>query len=102
MTCIKASSPKEGNIYEIRDLKSARDFLLNLSKEKSHIKTKSRLILTNYPGSTRYYGMRVIDRMFKILETEFPNQICSIWVNAEDDPIALNTAKDLGYKNIKY
>ena len=95
MTYLIPPSNAEG-IYEIRDLESARDFLLEM------IQSKTKIVLSNAPCSTRYYGMRVIDRMFKSLQEEFPNQISSIVVNAEGDPVALHTAKQLGYKTIHY
>ena len=80
-------------LYEVENLEKARNFLST---------ARTKIILTNPQGSTRYYGMRVIDRMFKSLQEEFPNQISSIVVNAEGDPVALHTAKQLGYKTIHY
>lgn len=92
----------EGALYEIEDLKSAREYLLKLKKNHRPGERPSPIILSNAPGSTRYYGMRALDRMFKILQDEFPSQINFIVVNVESDPIALHTAKQLGYENIKY
>lgn len=78
--------------FEIIDLESAREFL----------KTYNELvILTNPHGSSRYYGMRVLDYMFKELAKEF-SQITDIIVNVDDDHAALFTAIKLGYKNINY
>lgn len=78
--------------YEIIDLESAKEFL------KTHT---APVIITNPGGSTRYYGMRVLDYMFKELSKEF-SQITDIIVNVDDDYAALFTAIKLGYKNIKY
>jgi phage baseplate assembly protein W len=80
-------------IYEVENLNSARKFLQN-SREK--------IILSNPEGSTRYYGMRVLDYIFKILQQEFPNKIEEVIVNAYDDYSAFSTAKQLGYKKIIY
>jgi hypothetical protein len=46
--------------------------------------------------------MRVIDYIFKTLQSEFPDKIKGIVVDAYDDYSALVTAKELGYDNIKY
>jgi len=80
-------------IYEVIDLETARIFLLN---------SQQKVTLTNPQGSTRYYGMRVIDYIFKTLQQEFPEKINSIIVNAYDDYSALITARQLGYKQIQY
>jgi len=48
-------------IYEIQNIQSARK---NLSL------TSEPVILSNPQGSTRYYGMRVIDYIFKTLQSE--------------------------------
>lgn len=80
-------------IYEVENLVSARKYIAE-SGEK--------LILTNPQGSTRYYGMRVIDHIFKLLLLEFPLKIEGIIVDVYDDYAALVTAKELGYKVIKY
>lgn len=80
-------------IYEVESLISARKFLQNSS---------NKITLTNPEGSTRYYGMRVVDYMFKILQQEFPNKVEGVLVNAYDDCSAFITAKQLGYKKIIY
>jgi len=80
-------------IYEIKSLDSSRRFLKSATEQ---------IILSNPPGSTRYYGMRVIDYIFKTLKREFPDIISGFIVNAYDDYSALITARKLGYKNIKY
>ena len=82
----------EISLYEVYNLQGARDFLASYNKP---------VILTNYAGTTRYYGMRVLDYMFKILTKEF-EQIIQIIVNVEDDNAALFTAIDMNYKNINY
>ena len=80
-------------IYEIKNLNSARIFLKQ---------SKNRVVLSNPEGSTRYYGMRVIDYIFKTLQQEFPEKIESIIVNTYDDYPAFITARKLGYNNIKH
>lgn len=80
-------------IYRIENLQTAREYL---SLTNEHV------ILSNPQGSTRYYGMRVIDRIFKMLKSEFPEKIEGIIVDAYDDYSALVTAKELGYDRIKY
>ena len=80
-------------IYEIENLNSARKFLT---------KSTGSIILSNPPGSTRYYGMRVIDYIFKTLKQEFPNKISGFIVNAYDDYSAFTTARKLGYNQIRY
>lgn len=80
-------------IYEIENLNSARLFLKD---------TKESVIITNPPGSTRYYGMRVIDYIFKTLKHEFPGKISGFIVNAYDDYSAFITARKLGYIQIEY
>ena len=79
------------NLYEVESLVSARNFLLT---------TKTKVVLTNPQGSTRYYGMRVIDRIFEILKQEFPDKIEGTIVNAYDDYPAFVTARALGYNQI--
>jgi hypothetical protein len=74
-------------IYEVEDLESARTFLKTC---------KSTVIVTNPPGSSRYYGMLVLDYMFKSLQEEFP-QIVKITLNLGNDNAALFTARKLGY-----
>ena len=80
-------------IYEIQNLESARNFLRQSSQ---------KVTLSNPQGSTRYYGMRVIDYIFKTLQQEFPNKINGIIVNAYDDYSAFITARQLGYNQIQY
>ena len=80
-------------IYEIQNIQSARKYLS---------RTAEPVILSNPQGSTRYYGMRVIDYIFKTLQREFPEKIKGIVVDAYDDYSAVVTAKELGYDNIKY
>ena len=45
-------------LYEVENLEKARNFLST---------ARTKIILTNPQGSTRYYGMRVIDYIFKTL-----------------------------------
>jgi len=80
-------------IYEIQNLEGARNFLRQSSQ---------KVTLSNPQGSTRYYGMRVIDYIFKTLQQEFPNKINGIMVNAYDDYSAFITARQLGYNQIRY
>jgi hypothetical protein len=79
-------------IHEIVDLHSAREFLKAYTDP---------VIITNKEGSTRYYGMLVLDYMFKNLIAEFP-QITKIIVNVSDDNVALFTAIKLNYTDINY
>ncbi len=80
-------------VYEVENLESARKFLS---------RTNKAVTLTNPQGSTRYYGMRVIDYIFKTLKQEFPNKISGTIVNAYDDYSAFTTARKLGYSQIEY
>lgn len=80
-------------IYEIENLKSARCFLAN---------SVDQVTLSNPQGSTRYYGMQVIDYMFSILKNEFPDKVEGFIVNAFDDYSAVITAKALGYNQVSY
>lgn len=80
-------------IYEIENLESARKYLTQ---------TAEHIILSNPAGSTKYYGMRVIDYIFKTLKDEFPDKIDGVIVDAYDDYSALITAQQLGYDKIKY
>lgn len=80
-------------IYEIENLNSARLFLKDATES---------VVITNPPGSTRYYGMRVIDYIFKTLKQEFPSKISGFIVNAYDDYSAFITARKLGYNQIEY
>lgn len=82
-----------GEIYEIEDLAAARQFLSTINWQ---------VVISNPDGSTRYYGMRVIDYMFTTLRREFPDKIKGVVVNAYDDYGAFVTAQELGYENINY
>lgn len=86
------SDKQPPKVFEIVDLESAREFLTTHTEP---------VILINPQGSSRYYGIRVLDYMFKELSKEF-SQISDIIVNVDDDHAALFTAMKLGYKNIKY
>jgi len=80
------------NIYCLKNLADAQEFL----RDNPQI-----VALTNNPGSTRYYGILVLDNIFKKLQKEF-SHIITIIVNVEDDHAALFTAIKLGYKSIIY
>ncbi len=80
-------------IYEVENLESARRFLATIN---------STIILTNPQGSTRYYGMRVIDYMFKKLQEEFPDKIKGFIINVYEDYSAFVVARELGYTEIRY
>ncbi|AAU04004.1 hypothetical protein [Rickettsia typhi] len=80
-------------VYKIKNLEEARNFLYSIEEP---------LILTNYDSSVKYYGMLVIDYMFKTLRREFPKKVLSLTVNVGKDHAALFTAIKLGYKNIVY
>ena len=82
----------ENVLYVVNDLHSARDFLSNYKKPVE---------LINAKGSTRYYGMLIINYMFKTLQKEFP-QVVKITVDADGDNSALLTALKLGFKYIKF
>jgi hypothetical protein len=79
-------------IYTLENLADAREFLS---------KFPDPVILTNKDTSTRYYGMMIIDYIFKKLTEEFL-QIVEIIVNVGTDHSALLTAIKLNYKNIVY
>jgi hypothetical protein len=79
-------------IYEVTSLIDARLFLRGIDQV---------VVLTNPQGSTRYYGMRVLDYIFRTLQMEFPSKIEKIIVNVYDDYAAFITAKKIGYKNIQ-
>jgi hypothetical protein len=81
-------------IYEIQNLKSARKFLTEHDVQK--------VMLSNPPGSTYYYGMRVIDYIFQTLKLEFPDKVSGFIVNVYDDYSAFVTARKLGYQQIEY
>lgn len=78
--------------YIVENLIDAREFLCLYHK---------KVILTNKVGSTKYYGILVLDYMFKQLLKEFP-QITKIIIEVGDDHAALFSAVKLGYKNIIY
>ncbi|WPY00399.1 hypothetical protein Trichorick_00273 [Candidatus Trichorickettsia mobilis] len=80
-------------LYQIENLSSAKEYITN---------TQNPLIITNSPNSIKYYGILVLDYIFKTLQKEFPKTITDIIVDVGDDHAALFTAKKLGYKNIKY
>ena len=80
------------SIYQVEYLISARKYISN---------TTGSLIIVNTPASIKYYGILVIDYIFRTLQQEFP-QIIDIQINVEDDHAALFTAIKLGYTNIKY
>lgn len=79
-------------IYQIEDLASARKFLSHFPQP---------VIITNSPGSTRYYGMLILDYIFSTLTDEF-GQIIKIIVDVGDDHPALFTALKLNYQHILY
>jgi hypothetical protein len=80
-------------IYEVQNLQSARRFLGSANK---------KITLSNPQRSTRYYGIRVIDYIFKTLQQEFPDKIEGVIVNAYDNYSAFVTARQLGYNQISY
>lgn len=80
-------------LYEVESLDSARQYLSRI---------KQKVILINPAGSTRYYGMRVIDYIFRTLQEEYPDKIQKVIVNAFDDYAAFTTAREIGYKNIDF
>lgn len=80
-------------IYKVRSLDSARVDISNI--------TTDQLTITNCSGSIKYYGMLVIDYIFKVLQQEF-TQINNVIVNVDDDHAGLFTAIKLGYKQIYY
>ncbi len=87
-TEIKMSQP----IYAVANLTTARNFLL---------KFPDPIILTNQTGSTRYYGILILDYIFKKLFEEFAH-ISDIIIHVGNDHAALFSAVRLGYKNIVY
>lgn len=89
---MQGSVKDEEYIYCLKNLSDAQQFLR---------KNPQIVTLTNNPGSTRYYGILIIDYIFKKLMKEFPF-IVKIIVNVEDDHAALFTAVKMGYKNIIY
>ncbi len=80
-------------LYEVENLERARKFLST---------ARTKIVLTNPQGSTRYYGMRVIDYIFKTLQHEFPDKISGVIVNAYDNYSAFVSARKLGYREIQY
>lgn len=75
-------------LYKVNNLQEARIFLLS---------TNSKIILTNNKGVIYYYGMRVLDYIFKTLLQEFPEKIHKIFINTYDNYHVLVTAKKMGY-----
>ena len=88
--------------YIVRNLEDTRSFLEARGTDNSSPPAHDRIILTNEPGATKYYGMRVLDYMFTTLKNEFPDYIQYIIVNAEYDYVGFKTASALGYKHIIY
>lgn len=80
-------------LHEVENLHESRLFLDQVNDD---------VTLTNPQGSTRYYGMRVIDKILKTLQNEFPKKIINITINAYDDYSAFVAAKKMGYKDIEY
>lgn len=78
-------------IHEIENIKNSRVYLSQINEI---------ILLTNSEGSARYYGIKVIDYMFKTLKNEFSYKINSIIINVYNDRAALITARELGYKKI--
>ncbi len=81
-------------IYKVHNLKKAQEFL-TLTKNNN-------ITLTNVAGSSRYYGMRVLDYIFYSLKKEFSSKIKNIIVDVKGDYPSFITAKKLGYTNILY
>jgi hypothetical protein len=77
-------------LYIVENLSSAREFLTNFN----HAVT-----ITNAKGSTKYYGVMVINYMLKKLQAEFP-QVVKIIIDVDDDFAAFCTAKKLQYQEI--
>ncbi len=78
-------------IYEIQDLQSAREFLTKCESKN--------IILTNPPNSVHYYGIMVLDYMFKTLKKEF-KQVKKIIVRTDGFEGAKYAARALKYKHI--
>lgn len=78
--------------YVVENLSDARKFLLQYTNS---------VILTNQVGSTKYYGMLVLDYIFRKLVEEFP-QVTGVVINVGNDRAALLTATKLHYENIIY
>lgn len=78
--------------YIVENLSDARKFLLQYPNS---------VILTNQVGSTKYYGMLVLDYIFRKLVEEFP-QVVEVVINVGNDRAALLTATKLHYENIIY
>lgn len=79
-------------VYEIENISKARIFLSSID---------IKIVISNPEGSTRYYGMYVIDYIFTSLLHEFPEKIDGVLVKVFDDYQAFNIAKELGYNNIE-
>ena len=84
---------KQYKLYEVENLDSARQYLSD---------AKEKVVLSNPAGSTRYYGMRVVDYIFKTLQGEYPDKVDKVVVNAFDDYSAFVTAREIGYQNINF
>lgn len=84
---------KQYKLYEVENLDSARQYLSD---------TTEKVVLSNPAGSTRYYGMRVVDYIFKTLQGEYPDKVDKVVVNAFDDYSAFVTAREIGYQNINF
>ena len=67
---------QEVSLYIVEDFESAHLFLSCL---------EGVVRLQNYPGSTGYYGVRVVYKMLKKLQENFPNKVLSIAIDLEDD-----------------
>ncbi len=80
-------------MYEVENLATAREYLAA---------SRAKVVLTNPAGSTKYYGMHVVDCIFKKLQREFPNKISDIIVNIYDDYPAFIKARDFGYRKINF
>lgn len=74
------------NLYIVENLESARDFLSNFHEP---------VIITNKIGSTRYYGIMVIDYMLKKLKAEFLQVTNTVITIYDDDFASLCTATKL-------
>lgn len=79
-------------IYQVRSLSVGRDFFRKTNK--------NNIMLLNTPGSTYFYGIRVIDCIFCLLKNEFPSKISKFIINTDDDHAAFTTARKLGYSNL--
>lgn len=78
-------------IYEVQDLQSARVFLAQCNAKS--------VTLINPPGSVHYYGIMVLDYMFKSLKKEFKH-VKKIIVKTDGFEGARYAARALKYKYI--